>query len=131
MNIAYKHLDARLRIAELSIGQWTGILLGLAIGIGWGVYLSPFGPTLTLTSAIYMGAVPVGAAFLANTTEFSAWLLLRSAVAWRRREGRFLPGPGGSVHGYVVTAAEPGEHGAAARRGALDLDLATLWGELR
>jgi hypothetical protein len=131
MNIAYKHLDAKLRIAELSVGQWIGVLLGLAIGIGWGVYVSPFGPTLTLTSGIYLAALPAGAAFLGNITEFSPWLLIRSAIAWKRREGRFLPGPGASVHGYVVTAAGAGDYGGASPRATLDLDLATLWGESR
>jgi hypothetical protein len=130
MNIAYKHLDAKLRIAELSIGQWIGAIVGAVVGICWGVYVSPFGPTVTLTSAIYLAALPAGAAFLANAGEFSLWLLIRSALAWRRREGRFLPGPGASAHGYVVTAAAGGVGGAASRA-PVDLDLATLWGESR
>jgi hypothetical protein len=128
MNLAYKHLDAKLRIAELSVGQWIGVLAGLALGIVWGVYVSPFGPTPTLISAIYLGALPAGAAFLGNVTEISPWLIVRAAFAWRRREGRHLPGAGQSARGYVVTEQAVEDGG---RRAAVEADLASLWGESR
>lgn len=125
MNVAYKHLDAKLRIAELTVGQWIGVLLGVGAAVGWGLYMSPFGPTLTLTSAVYVAVLPAGAAVLGNATELNPALLLRSALAWRQREGRFMPGPGASAHGYVVGGESRGEgaHTAA------DLDVGSLWGE--
>jgi hypothetical protein len=129
VNIAYKHLDTKLRIADLTIGQWLGVAGGLGIAVLWGFYLSPFGLYPTLFSAIYMGAIPAGATFLASVTEFDVWLLIRSAIRWRRREGRFVPGPGSEVRGYVLRE-DPEEQGFhAARRATADLDLASLWEE--
>lgn len=124
MNIAYKHLDAKLRIAELSIGQWITIAAGAATAITWGLYLSPLGPTLTLVSAIYLGMLPTGAALLSNVTSVSPSTIVRSAFGWHRRDGRFMPGPGEDVQGYVVV--EP-QAGARDRHAAGDADLTSLW----
>jgi hypothetical protein len=127
MNLAYKHLDAKLRFGELTIGQWIGVILGLGTGVVWGLYLSPLGELLTIVTSIYIAALPVGAAVSANYTEFDPWLVLRSALAWRRREGRFIPGPGESAHGYVVYD----DTSAGGREETLnllpELDLASLW----
>lgn len=129
MNVAYKHLDSKLRVADLTIGQWLGVIAGLMLAFVWGFYLSPFGTYLTLISAIYLGAVPAGATMLASVSEFDLWLLVRSAARWRRREGRFVPGPGDSARGYIVHE-DPREHDAdAVRRQQADLDLASLWEE--
>ncbi|NLT06141.1 MAG: hypothetical protein GXY03_07500 [Solirubrobacterales bacterium] len=130
MNIAYKHLDAKLRIAELGIGQWLAVLAGVGLAIVWGTYVSPFGPMLTLTTSIYLAAVPAGAALLANVTEFDAWLMLRSALAWWRSDGRYVPGPGESATGYLVSGGAV-DDGAEARWLAAELDAAALWGESR
>jgi hypothetical protein len=102
VNVAYKHLEAKLRIGELTVGQWGGLLAGVGLAICWGLYLSPFGAYLTLLSAIYLGGIPAAAAFLASLSEFDFWLLVRSALAWRRAEGRYLAGPGEQASGYLV-----------------------------
>jgi hypothetical protein len=127
MNVAYKHLDTRLRIADLTIGQWLGVVGGAVLALVWGLFLSPFGMYPTLVSAIYVGAVPAGATFLASVTEFDLWLLIRSAIRWRRREGRFLPGPGRGARGYALRADSLEDGMRAARHSAADLDLASLW----
>lgn len=126
MNVAYKHLEAKLRVAELTLSQWLGVCLGVCLAIAWG-YISPLGSYLTLLSAIYLGAVPAGAAFLASVSELDLWLLVRSALRWRRLEGRFLPGPGAPSPGYVLI--EPDEERAyeQRRRQVPDLDLGSLW----
>ena len=131
MNVAYKHLDTKLRIAELTVGQWVGVLGGLAIAILWATKLSPFGGYATLISAIYLGAVPAGAVVLAGYTEFDLWLLVRSALGWRRLDGRFAPGAGEAVRGYVLRDEEDDERGpaAAARPRVTELDLKSLWGD--
>lgn len=128
MHVAYKHLDNKLRIAELTLGQWLGVVLGVGVAIGWGMYLSPLGTYLTLISAIYLGSLPAGAAILASLSEFDLVLLVRSAIAWRRRDGRMTPGPGGSARGYVVRP-EDLDRGARPEVEAPELDLATLWEE--
>jgi hypothetical protein len=129
MNVAYKHLDSKLRIMELTIGQWLGVLAGVGLAILWAYELSPFGPQLTLISAIYIGALPAGAVLFANFTEFDLWLLVRSAAAWRRLEGRFAPGPSDSVRGYVLLEPADDRDARAEQRRAIEVDLASLWEE--
>jgi hypothetical protein len=127
MNVAYKHLDSKLRIADLTVGQWLGVIAGLGIAFVWGFYLSPFGMYVTLMSAIYVGGIPIGATLLASVGEFDLWLLVRSAVRWRREDGRFIPGPGGSSRGYSIREDPHEMNAAGARRQLADLDPASLW----
>ncbi len=128
MNTAYKHLDSKLRIAELTVWQWLGVLIGLGIGVVWGFYVSPFGSTVTLVTSIYAVALPAAAALFASRTDFDLWLLLRSAIAWRRRQGRLAPGGGSSARGYTVSREET-EASSSGREPRLDeLDLSALWG---
>jgi hypothetical protein len=128
MNVAYKHLDSKLRIAELTVTQWVGVLLGVGIAALWGLVLSPFGDYVTLLTAVYLGALPAGAAVLAGYTEFDLWLLVRSAVRWRRLEGRFAPGSGRGTRGYVLREEDDDEGGAAqALPRPRELDLQSLW----
>lgn len=127
MNVAYKHLDSKLRIAELSIGQWIGVLLGVGCGLSWGVYLSPFGPTVTFTVGIYVAALPIGAVFLAAVTDFDPFLALRSAVSWRQREGRFVPGPGESARGYAIAPDPVTSSAKNTAASVAELDFASLW----
>jgi hypothetical protein len=131
MNTAYKHLDSKLRIAELTVGQWIGVLFGLGLAIGWGMYVSPFGPTLTVTSSVYLGVLPAGAALLGSNTELDPFRLIRSAISWRRMDGRFVPGPGHSASGYVVTGDQQREAARRRQDGPPPLELGALWEEQR
>jgi len=124
VNTAYKHLETRLRIGELTIGQWAGIVLGVAIGVTWGMYVSPFGPYLSLFSAIYVGGAPAMAAWVASQADFDLWQHLAAAVRWRRGSQIFLPGAGSTATGYAVVAA-PAR--AASTAVAPDLDVEALW----
>jgi hypothetical protein len=129
MNVSYKHLDSKLRIGDLTIGQWLAVFAGLTLAIAWGLYVSPFGATITMTSAIYLGALPCGAAFLANATEIDPFLLIRSAIAWRRLRGHFAPGAGGSASGYVVKGEGRGSERRRAPRDEVGPLPAFLWEE--
>jgi hypothetical protein len=131
MNSAYKHLDSKLRIAELTIGQWVGVMIGLGLAIAWGVYVSPFGPTITLTSSVYLAALPSGAVLVGSFTELDPMRLIRSAIAWRRLEGRFAPGPGKSASGYVVIADSQSEATRRRQESVSELELGALWEEER
>ena len=42
VNLTFKHLEAKLRFAELSIGQWAGVLGGVLFAMLFAEYLSPF-----------------------------------------------------------------------------------------
>jgi hypothetical protein len=124
MNPAYKHLDSKLRIADLSMGQWFGLVLGLSVALLWGFQLSPLGAYLTIGTSVYLGAIPAGAAILAGYYEVNLGVVVRSALTWTHLDGRFVPGAGPPSPGYAVS---PG-------RGARDSDLlqstldpAALW----
>jgi hypothetical protein len=129
MNVAYKHLDTKLRVAELTVGQWITVAVGMAIGLAWGLYLSPLGPSLTLMTSVYLVVLPVAATLFANLTEFDPWLLLRSAVAWRRREGRFAPGPGDGLRGYTVREDEQADRTVSQRSEPPEMEIEALWEE--
>lgn len=127
MNTAYKHLDSKLRIGDLTVVQWISVILGIGIAVVWGMYVSPFGTYVTLVMSIYIGALPAAAALVASMSELDVWLMARSAIRWRRLDGRFASGPGRSARGYVV--GEEADEPATARRPerARELDLSALW----
>jgi hypothetical protein len=127
MNTSYKHLDSKLRIAELTIGQWVTVLLGIGLAIVWALYVSPLGTTLTIMTSVYVAALPIGAGLSASFTDFDPWLMLRCALAWRRREGRYIPGPGQSPLGYVLLDDPHTRVERGAEERLADLDLASLW----
>jgi hypothetical protein len=125
MNAAYKHLDTKLKIADLTLGQWMGIMLGFAVAVVWTMYVSPFGTYMTLGIGVYLGAIPAGLALLTTFYEVDLPIVVRSAVSWSRMNGRFVPGPGPDGDGYLVTLAAVDE-----RDGDLafaNLDPAALW----
>ena len=129
MNVAYKHLDAKLRISELTIGQWLGLFVATMGAILYATYFSPFGTALTLATAVYVGGLPVAVIIVASFSEFDLWQLVRSAARWRRLDARYLPGPGTASAGYRLTEALEDSRRAERDRIA-QLDLASLWGEV-
>jgi hypothetical protein len=124
VNSAYKHLDSKLKIAELTLGQWFGLMVGVAVAIVWGFYLSPLSPYLTMGTAVYMGAVPVGLALMSTFYEVDVAIVARSAITWVRLDGQFMPGPGSDASGYLVRIERPEEDAATSLS---TLDLAALW----
>lgn len=124
MNSAYKHLETKLKLGELTLGQWAGIVAGLAAAIGWGMYLSPFNAYVSLFTAVYLGGIPVMAAWVASQADFDLWQHLAAAARWRRRSHVFVPGAGLTATGYAV-AASPAR--AASEAASPDLDLEALW----
>ena len=127
MNVAYKHLENKLKIGEFTLLQWAGLFLGVMAALVWGMYLSPLGAYLTLTTSVYIGGIPIAAAFLAGITSFDLWLHLKAMARHRRAGGRYIPGPGHSAHGYALTSAERDEREATALIATPDLDLQSLW----
>lgn len=127
MNVAYKHLESKLKIGEFTITQWAGFFVGVMAALMWVMYLSPFGAYITLVTSVYLGGLPAGAAFLASVSDFDLWLHLKALVRHRRMIGRYVPGPGAAVGGYVLTADRSEILAAAAVSPDDDLDLAELW----
>ena len=128
LNIAYKHLDSKLRIGDLTVVQWLGIFAGVVLAVVYGNYVHPFGTMLTLMSAVYVGGIPVAAVLLAGFSEFDVMLVIGSAARWRRMDGRFVPGPGDPTEGYRLD--DVGEEPQRAEdAGLAELDLDRLWRE--
>ena len=121
MNAAYRHLESKTRIGELTLGQWAGILLGVLVAVIFAVVLKPFSGYVNLALGIYIGGLPAAAVFLASISEVDVWLTARAALRFHRADGRYLPGGGKQARGYTIRSA------ADARRGARGLDLGALW----
>jgi len=124
MNAAPAHLEAKLRFLEFTIGQIAAAVLGLLAGLVWASQLCPFGGLGAAISGAYLAGIPVAAAFVASQTEFDLWDLLAAIARWRRLDGRYEPGPGSAITGYLVSAGP-----ADAEASAADLpgDIEALW----
>ena len=83
MNVAFKHLEAKLRFGELTVGQWAMILAGTLFALLFAQYLSPVGGLAGVIIGVYLGAIPVSAAFFASLSEFDLWGMLAAAARWR------------------------------------------------
>src|SRR3954471_4016974 len=124
MNAAPAHLESKLRFWEFTVGQIAAAFVGVLCGFAWTSYVSPFGGLGAAISGAYIAGVPVAAAFVASQTEFDLWGLLAAIARWRRRDGRYLPGAGAHVRGYLVTTDADAD---ARDRQALPNDLDDLW----
>ena len=107
MNVAFKHLEAKLRFGELSVGQWASVLAGVLFALAVAQLLSPVGGLWAVVIGVYLGAIPASAALFASLSEFDLLGLCAAAVRWRRACGQYLPGAGDTTTGYVVRRASP------------------------
>jgi hypothetical protein len=124
MTPAYKHLESKTRIGELTIGQWGGVFGGVMCAIAIALWIRPLPGYLDFALAVYIGGLPAGAVFLASISEFDFGLLIRSAIRWYRTDMRYRPGPGECATGYAVSRP-PGWPGDSSSDRALDL--VSLW----
>ena len=108
MNTAFKHLDSKLRIADLTIRQWVGVLAGVLIALLYADLLHPFGTMGTMVTAVYIAGIPIAAVLVGGFSDFDIWLVLRSALRWRSTDGRYLPGPGVPTEGIPGARARGG-----------------------
>jgi hypothetical protein len=125
MNVAYKHLNAKLKIGEFTVGQWSVVFFGAIVMLLWGFYLSPLSGYLTMITAVYLGGLPIALAIIANYAEFNLWRFARSAWAWSVADGRYPPGPGSVTHGYRIMP-DPRQRGGEHEITPFP-DLAELW----
>ena len=120
---AYRQLEAKTRIAELTLGQWVGAIAGVLCALVVIAWLRPFGTYADLVVGVYLGGIPVTIALVVSVGEFDVWLLVRAAWRWWRTDGRYAAGPGGAARGYQLTGAEP----PGASVGASAIELQRLW----
>jgi hypothetical protein len=125
VNPAPAHLEAKLRFGwDFTVGQIATMVFGILIGFAWANWISPIHGIGAAVTGVYVGGLPVAAAFIASQTEFDLGAVVTSAVRWRRAEGRFVAGAGTCV-GYWVTG-EDGEKSGGESPAMLDAEL--LWG---
>jgi hypothetical protein len=124
-SVSYRHLDSKLRLGELTFGQWGCVAAGVLAAIGYALYLHPFGAYLTLATAVYLAGIPALLALIASLYEVRLGLIARSIVRHLREEGRYLPGPGEDSHGYVLLAAESPDGDVAASAPSFEAE--SLW----
>jgi hypothetical protein len=120
---AYKQLEAKTRIAELTLGQWVGAIAGVLCALVVIAWLRPFDTYANLVLGVYLGGIPVTIALVVSVGEFDVWLLARAAWRWWRADGRYAAGAGSGARGYQITGAEPS--GAGIEVTAMELQ--RLW----
>lgn len=102
MNSAFKHLEAKLRFGDLTVGQWAGVIGGLLLGLAFAQFLSPVGGVWGGILGVYLGAIPASAALFASLSEFDLAGMIAAAIRRRRRPAHYLPGGGAVARGYVL-----------------------------
>ena len=126
MHAAPAHLESKLRFWDFTVAQIAAAFAGIMLGFTWARFVSPLHGMLGAMSGAYIAALPVIPVFVASQTEFDLAGLVAGALRWRRLDGRYVPGPGQSATGYVLSV-ERVEIGLAGGVGGLELDLQALW----
>jgi hypothetical protein len=101
-NPTYKHLEGKTLIGRFSLGQWAQLLAGVALGLLFGIYLSPLPAQPTIFLSLLLPGLPLLASCVLLGPDFSLSALARANWHYLRRPRRYLPGPGHSAAGYIV-----------------------------
>ena len=126
MHTAPAHLESKLRFWDFTVAQIAAAFAGIMLGFIWARFISPLHGILGAMSGAYIAALPVIPVFVASQTEFDLAGLIASALRWRRLEGRYVPGPGQSANGYVLSVERADIDSTG---DGLELDLQALWEE--
>ncbi|HEX8082654.1 MAG TPA: hypothetical protein VF529_00080 [Solirubrobacteraceae bacterium] len=102
----YRYLDRAVRLAGLTLAQWTQL-----VGAGAGAWLLaralPFSATYDLSVAIAIVGVPVAASLAAGADAVHPVAQLRAVLAWRRRAAVYLPGAATTADGFRLVVELP------------------------
>lgn len=101
----YRHLDRRIRLAGLPLGQWVQLLAAAAAAYALAQVL-PFGATYDLSVAVTIAGVPVAAALAAGTAT-NPLAVLAALARWRRLAKLYPSAKAASATGYVLVGDEP------------------------
>jgi hypothetical protein len=130
VNPTYKHLETSLRLGALTLAQWAQVTVAVSCAAVFALYLSPFGPDVTIFVSIFIGGLPLAVSYGAMGPDFSVAEQFRAAWRYWREPGRYLSGSGGASTGYVVRRESSTEEGGVGSPPPTDssLDLAeALW----
>jgi hypothetical protein len=98
----YKHLEAKLRLGSLSLGQWVQITAAGAAAAVFGVYVSPLPTSATIFVSIVGAGMPVALSYGAMGLEFSVADFAVAAWRYWRSPRHYMAGAGEPGSGYVV-----------------------------
>ena len=126
-NVTYKHLEGKTVIGQFTLAQWAQLLAGVALGLGFGIYLSPLPAMPTVFISCLLPGLPLAASYGAMGLEFSLVQGVRAGWRYWRRPRRYLPGPGPTSNGYHVEpeSQRSVDAGPAAQHQGRDLE--ALW----
>ena len=103
----YRYLDRAVRLAGLTLWQWTQ-LVGAGVGAWLLARILPFSGTYGLSIGITIAGVPVAASLAAGADAVHPLAQLRAVLAGRRCAAVYLPGAeAASVTGYRLVAEQP------------------------
>lgn len=107
----YRYLDRQVRLAGLTLAQWTQLVAG-GVSAWLLARLLPFSATYDLSIAVTLAGVPIAASLAAGTDTVHPLAFLRQVARWRRRASVYLPGIETEPSGYALRG-----EGARTRRG--------------
>jgi hypothetical protein len=116
----YKHLEDRIRLGGLTLGQWAQ-LLGCALAAYALSTLLPLPGSWSLSVAVTVCGLPAAAAIAFMSADFDVVGLARAAVRWRRGPRRYIACAAGEVRSRE--ARRPSE----SRRSLSPFDPEALW----
>ena len=87
---SYRHLDRTIRLAGLSLVQWTELVIAGAVAFALAQIL-PFGGTYNVSVAVTIAGVPIAAALAAGSSAESPIDVLVQTVRWRRAAKLYDP----------------------------------------
>ena len=93
-----------MRLGSFTLGQWAQITAAGALAAVFGGYVSPLPMSATIFVSIVAAGLPVALSYGAMGAEFSVGHFASAAWRYWRAPPRYLPGPGASACGYVVSA---------------------------
>ena len=106
-NTTYKHLEDPVKLAGLSLVQWTQILACVIAAYGVSKLL-PLPGTWSLSIAVTICGMPAAAAMVAMQADFDVTAYMRAVFRWYRRRTTHQPGanPNQAPVGYHVAALD-------------------------
>jgi hypothetical protein len=100
----YRHLSREIRLAGLSVTQWSYIVVAVFVTFVLARIL-PFSDTYNLSVAVTLAGTPTAATVAGAAGDVHFFAYVRSLTRWRRTARRYAPGlPSPRPAGYVIEA---------------------------
>lgn len=115
MHPTYKHLEARIRLAGLTVGQWAQLLASAVAAYGL-AHVLPLPGSWSVSVAVTVCGLPAATAIAVMQHDFDVVVWLRAAVRFVRAPERYRAG----VRPWAPGLADDGAFSAAGDALAVD-----------